>query len=461
MHGYVRRTCRGCGEPAAPDGTCALCWFDMLATSRCGSCGRASVLDDKGNPACPSCDREPDLEEVIAHAMDSARTLAELEDIGRGVRETNLDEPARKRLRGVYAARRNVLRTHEVDLDGRLVPIAPAGPSVIVVAHEKVPALSKHGATAERVELVDAFTREWPTDAHFQPLSAPAGAPVARLSADSLPLLSAPPRVVALVLDVDGPAHGRTPEWDAEIVEGARKLPGRPFGYWTRGGARFVWRLDTPAPIDGWSVFYLDALARVKAVSGIAGDQGCTEWQRLYRLPHATRDGEPQRRGWICGHPAEIGTWNAPEVSESDQLFAMRKLNLAGSKREKLLGPRPDLRPPRPPPPPRPIGAGDTACSECGQGFQPRAAHHRRCLACFRVARIVEPVANAGAGTRNTALVHAAVAARRLVGDGMLDDGSRLTGARARHEIERAGRACGLPAKEIDDVIGRLGPGEG
>lgn len=345
-----------------------------------------------------------------------------------------------------------------LDLDGRMVPAPLPGPVCIVVAHPKVPAWPETGARAERLELLDMLTKEFTTDAHYQPLDAP-GSPIARLKHDSLPLLSAPPRVVAFVVDVDGPDHGRSASWDTELVERAKRLPGRPFGYWTRGGARFVWHLDEPAPIATWSAWYLDALTRITAVSGIVGDQACADWTRLYRAPHATRDGVVQSLGWVCGHPAAIGTWSTPEVPRGELLLAMRRVGFDNSKRTRLLGPKPDLRPPPPPEPEVPVEVKPGACVECGQAFKPREPHHKKCSACVLLARLVAPLASAGAGHRNPALLLATVGARKLLEDGTLDDGSRLSAMRAKRALVQAARACGLPDDEATDVIDRLGPG--
>lgn len=193
----------------------------------------------------------------------------------------------------------------------------------------------------------DALTREWPTDAHFVAYSAER-----RLSGRAIE--HGPVRVGALVLDVDGPDHGRTPEWDAALLEKAGGLPGAPFGYFTRGGARFLWRLAQPfvvADVDdaeAWARFYLLAAVEVAAVTGIVADPACSDWTRLYRLPHATRDGAVQRHGWVCGSPTSIGTWPGVTLSEAEATTALGWLSAqspAWARRAcRLAPPRPRRR---------------------------------------------------------------------------------------------------------------------
>jgi hypothetical protein len=69
------------------------------------------------------------------------------------------------------------------------------------------------------------------------------------------------------------------------------------FCYRTRGGARVIYRLPTPHLIvDGlgeiaWKRLYLSRLAYLARRFGIAADPSISDWPRVIRLPHVTRDG--------------------------------------------------------------------------------------------------------------------------------------------------------------------------
>lgn len=69
------------------------------------------------------------------------------------------------------------------------------------------------------------------------------------------------------------------------------------FCYRTRGGARIVYRLPTPHLIvDGlgeiaWKRLYLSRLAYLARRFGIVADPSISDWPRVIRLPHVTRDG--------------------------------------------------------------------------------------------------------------------------------------------------------------------------
>lgn len=193
------------------------------------------------------------------------------------------------------------------------------------------------------------FTREFTTDTHFQ-ACAPATTPPRRLCMDALAALPSPPIMVLLVADVDGPGHAASAEWRTNLCARAPYLPGQPFGYFTRGGARLVWRIP-PTPVentDAWSRWYLEQLVVLVATAGIVADPACHDWPHLFRAPHATRDGEPQRHGWACGSPTEIGMWPAPELAEVDRLAAVGFLEAHSPAWRQRLRRFDPLPPPRP-----------------------------------------------------------------------------------------------------------------
>lgn len=108
-----------------------------------------------------------------------------------------------------------------------------------------------------------------------------------------------------LFVDVDGQGHQANSPWRAAEAKKAgalrEQVPGF-FHYETRGGYRLIWRLATPFLIRNqtdakhWKLYYGRFLLMLSRRFGIEGDPACSDWTRLYRLPHATRpkaDGSP------------------------------------------------------------------------------------------------------------------------------------------------------------------------
>lgn len=180
------------------------------------------------------------------------------------------------------------------------------------------------GAPPERMSLVDALTLAHDTDAHFAGYQHDMPR---RLTTAAPPLLSSPPQMSLLVVDID--AHdgaGATPAWRADLRRRAARLPGAAYGYHTRGGGRLVFLLDEPFAIldevaaAAWSRRYVRCLLEIACVSGIVGDPACRDWTRLYRAPHATRDGVLQAHGVVCGAPGDVGFYSPPGVTFVDAI---------------------------------------------------------------------------------------------------------------------------------------------
>ncbi len=175
------------------------------------------------------------------------------------------------------------------------------------------------GTWAEVCSLSSALSRSYSTDAHFAAYETPNGRRLTREAIDrgKRPVLS------VAVFDIDCPAvHGSSapaPEdWRAalleQVAELARAHPA-PYVYMTRGGARIVYTqpelvvLCSQADAQRWSQDYAIAVNYLARRFGIVADLACKDWQRFYRLPHATRDlgGKPER--WaVHGDPAHIGS---------------------------------------------------------------------------------------------------------------------------------------------------------
>jgi len=170
-------------------------------------------------------------------------------------------------------------------------------------------------------ELGDALAREYATDAHH---TAYAPDPIAprRLTKEVLGV--APVAMQLVVFDVDDEAAHREhrPASDAwrevEAPKVAALLEAHPGAvvFDTRGGYRVVALLEAPVAIataddiPRWSRFYLLQLGYLSRRFGILADPACKDWQRLYRLPHATRDGgpSPERRP-VLGDLRNPGVW--------------------------------------------------------------------------------------------------------------------------------------------------------
>lgn len=164
------------------------------------------------------------------------------------------------------------------------------------------------------LDLGQALDRPYSTDAHFSSYRSPNGH---RLNHESLKQ-GTPIDLEAIVFDVDGAGHAATPQWRkeerAKVVALAAVHP-EPYFYETRGGYRLVYRqqaptvLETAADAAEWSRIYAIAVAHLEQRFSIVADPACSDWQRLYRLPRATRDpgGLPENHPYWGDHN-KIGT---------------------------------------------------------------------------------------------------------------------------------------------------------
>jgi hypothetical protein len=187
------------------------------------------------------------------------------------------------------------------------------------------------------LSLPDAMTRAFRHDAHFTAYSFPSHP--YRLSADAVTIDGGVPMVL-FIADVDceqshlaSGGHGDTPApdewWLTELakVSALRQAFPGAFIYRTRGGYRIVYRLPTPVILDSaeavarWRSTYLGWCAALRARFGVHADPSCHDWQRLYRVPHATRTpgGQPEARE-ILGSPYQIAMWTCEPTGEEQQL---------------------------------------------------------------------------------------------------------------------------------------------
>jgi hypothetical protein len=169
---------------------------------------------------------------------------------------------------------------------------------------------------AERMGLTAALQREWPSDGHFQ---ACAGKwRNRRLTAGDLG--QSPIVMSCFVVDLDAPGHLADEAWRAETAAKIAALPGSPFAYFTRGGARVIWLLQTPFIVGTqedartWKARYEAACDLLQREFGLEPDRSCSDWQRLFRLPNVVRDGVRQDFG-MMGDAAAIGNFELPEAA--------------------------------------------------------------------------------------------------------------------------------------------------
>jgi hypothetical protein len=202
------------------------------------------------------------------------------------------------------------------------------------------------GALAKPVPYLPlsvALTRHFPHDAHTAAYSSP-HLP-RRLSRDALSPESKSrlPGGVSMMLaifDGDCPASHRAsggtgeaaaPDewWAAERPQLQALLYEHPnlYIYRTKGGLRIIGLLPEPyvlrEPVDAaaWSLLYLRWCAYLARRFELQVDPSCKDWQRLYRLPHATRTagGYAEERDTL-GNPHRIGLWHCTPTAEDIHL---------------------------------------------------------------------------------------------------------------------------------------------
>lgn len=188
-----------------------------------------------------------------------------------------------------------------------------------------------------------AMLSRYATDAHVAAYSVPA---VPRRLDKEAPghAVDGAPLVVAMafcLVDLDGPDHQAPPAWREQVAERVeRALAEHPggFSYETRGGGRLLWRRALPFLITNdvdaqtWKLTYWRTLLYLSRRYGLVGDPACADWTRLYRAPHATRDGGSQPEQLPLGGDPNLGTPFAFEPSEADlelDLAEARRLHAA------------------------------------------------------------------------------------------------------------------------------------
>jgi hypothetical protein len=158
-----------------------------------------------------------------------------------------------------------------------------------------------------------------------------------RLGGDAA--LQLAPRMVAFIVDVDGPNHTATDEWwagERAKVEALFRGLDQGYCYRTRGGYRLCWSLPpdlcvlrTPEDKRRWSASYLDWLEILQHDHGIKGDPACKDAFRCYRLPRVRRDGVDVVPLDDVGDYRRLGVWRAPLCATDDPRVVRPPVELA------------------------------------------------------------------------------------------------------------------------------------
>jgi hypothetical protein len=307
------------------------------------------------------------------------------------------------------------------------------------------------------VSLPDALRGSWATDAHTAAYLAPD--PATRLcntdgAGTPVWALGVVPRMVLLVVDVDhAPTHeGNTArkaeklpglsapeEWrvaERAKVDALRAVHPGVVMYETRGGYRLVAQLPNPVPIDSeaakasWRRWYVSQLGYLSRAYAIEGDPACSDWTRLYRLPHATRGGGVPEALPVTG---TLGVWvRDGGDGDGDDAAELRRLG------ETAKGWAAPARLLAPPPPRLPLTSGSLHLVSHGSRETDRArARYDKALRDDCAALAAAPV-----GTRNTVLSTTALRMGRLA----LDAGLPVDAP--RDELAAAAEDAGLTSAE-------------
>ena len=146
--------------------------------------------------------------------------------------------------------------------------------------------------TAQSLEILDikeALTRKWASDAHFVPYSTK-GPRYRKAIADQQKVVTQ-----LLCFDCDNPRHQR---WDSEesvlawFAKATELVPFFYAIYTTRSGGRVMVKLDKPIDVrEAQEIHKLMTLDLINR--GLNVDAACSDWTRMFRLPYIIRDDVP------------------------------------------------------------------------------------------------------------------------------------------------------------------------
>ncbi len=152
--------------------------------------------------------------------------------------------------------------------------------------------LSRFSKAFVVMELEDALSRVYYSDAHMVTYVVPGWDRQPRINKCGLPHFKPTPQVEVLLCDVDNPDHQ---PWAPELIDAALekyetlevlKTAGL---YHTAHGARIMQPLETPIPVDQVEPHIVSWLLDLEW-AGLHVDWACRDWTRLFRLPNVHRD---------------------------------------------------------------------------------------------------------------------------------------------------------------------------
>ncbi|MDY0004939.1 MAG: DEAD/DEAH box helicase family protein, partial [Polyangia bacterium] len=153
----------------------------------------------------------------------------------------------------------------------------------------------------EILDLRDALTRTYSSDAHLVTYVVPGAARQPRINKPGLATFDGFPAVDVFFCDLDNPGHAPwTPELHAAALGryGSLEVLQTVGIYHTAHGARLVQPILSPVPVEQVEPFVARWLTELSQ-AGLVPDWACKDWTRLFRLPNVLRDGRAFRSPYI------------------------------------------------------------------------------------------------------------------------------------------------------------------
>ena len=218
-----------------------------------------------------------------------------------------------------------------------LAPLTQLGYRIAVMPHRNVGSLTdlEHPDGVELLSVVppaEAFSRSWPSDAHYVCYFVPGEEAWPRLRKRNTPILQ---QIRAAGRDVRFSCFTLEVDWK-HLLGGEDEIPTTPeivsgfmdkligcgvdwavrdlsYYYTTMNGIRLVYFLTRDLPVDKGE-HLLKHLARQLTAAGIPIDKRCLDWTRIFRLPRVVRCDEkthgkpipqaPMDESWPCLGPS-------------------------------------------------------------------------------------------------------------------------------------------------------------
>ncbi len=153
----------------------------------------------------------------------------------------------------------------------------------------------------EVLDLRDALTRTYTSDAHLVTYVLPGASRQPRINKPGLPYFDGFPEIGVFFCDLDNPGHAEwRPELHAEALARYASLEVlETVGiYHTTHGARVIQPIVRPIPVEQVEPYIARWLTELEQ-AGQNPDWACRDWTRLFRLPNVLRDGQEFRSPYI------------------------------------------------------------------------------------------------------------------------------------------------------------------